>query len=81
MDVEVKVNGQKILENSSDWVDTVAGLCWTPQISENWHIILNGDIGWFGVASDFTWNLQGGFAWDATNYLTLVFQYRVLSVD
>jgi len=81
MGVEVKVDVQKVLENSSDWVDNVVGLCWMPQISENWHVILKGDIGGFGVASDFTWNLQGGFAWDATDYLTLVFQYRALSVD
>jgi len=81
MNVELKVNGQKIVENDPDWVDPVVGLRWMPQISENWHVILKGDIGGFGVGSDFTWNLQGGFAWDATDYLTLVFQYRALSVD
>jgi len=81
MDVELKVNGIKVVENTPDWVDPVVGVRWTPQISENWHIILKGDIGGFGVASDFTWNLQGGFMWDATDYLSLVFQYRALSVD
>jgi len=52
-----------------------------PQIADNWRLMVKGDIGGFGIASDFTWNLQGGFAWDATDYLSLVFQYRVLSVD
>jgi hypothetical protein len=44
-------------------------------------MILRADVGGFGVSSDFTWNVQGGFSWDATDYLTLVFQYRALSVD
>jgi hypothetical protein len=81
MDVEFKVNGIKVAENKPDWVDPVVGVRWMPQISENWHVILKGDIGGFGVASDFTWNLQGGFVWDATDYLSLVFQYRAVSVD
>lgn len=74
-------NGTNIVENNPDWVDPVVGVRWMPEISENWPLILNGDIGDFGVVSDFTWNLQGGFLWDATNYLSLVFQYRTLSVD
>jgi hypothetical protein len=72
---------RKIAENTPAWVDPVVGVRWIPQISENWHFILKGDIGGFGVASDFTWNLQGGFVWDATDYLSLVFQYHAVSVD
>ena len=81
IDIELKANGIKLVENTPDWVDPVVGVRWMPQISENWHVILKGDIGGFGIASDFTWNLQGGFLWDATDYLSLVFQYRALSVD
>ena len=81
MDVELDVNGSKIVENTADWVDPVVGARWMLQIADSWHLILKGDIGGFGIASDFTWNLQGGFVWDATDYLSLVFQYRALSVD
>ena len=81
IDVELKVNGLKVVENTADWVDPVVGLRWMPQISDSWHVILKGDIGGFGISSDFTWNLQGGLMWDATDYLSLVFQYRALSVD
>jgi len=81
MDIELKADGIKVVENTPDWVDPVIGVRWMPQISENWHAILKGDIGGFGIASDFTWNLQGGFVWEATSYLSLVFQYRALSVD
>jgi hypothetical protein len=81
MDVELEANGLKVVENKADWVDPVVGVRWIPQLADKWHLILKGDIGGFGVSSDFTWNLQGGLMWDATDYLSLVFQYRALSVD
>jgi hypothetical protein len=81
MDVDLKLNGAKISSNDADWVDPVVGLRWIPTITKNWRLILKGDIGGFGAGSDFTWNLQGGFAWDATDYMVLVFQYRAMSVD
>lgn len=81
MDVELEFNGSKVVENKADWVDPVVGVRWIPQLADNWHLILKGDVGGFGVSSDFTWNVQGGLMWDATDYLSLVFQYRALSVD
>jgi len=81
MDIDLKLNGAKISSSDADWVDPVVGLRWIPTIAENWRLILKGDIGGFGVGSDFTWNMQGGFAWDATEYMALVFEYRALSVD
>jgi hypothetical protein len=81
IDVELEVNGSTVVGNTADWVDPVVGVRWIPQISDSCHVILKGDIGGFGIASDFTWNLQGGFVWDATDYLSLVFQYRAVSVD
>lgn len=81
MDIDVYVSEVQKVNNGEDWVDPVIGLRWMPQVADNWRLILKGDMGGFGVASDFTWNLQGGVAWDATEYLSLVFQYRALSVD
>ncbi|MCP3888016.1 MAG: hypothetical protein GY702_03965 [Desulfobulbaceae bacterium] len=81
IDVELDANGNRLVENKSDWVDPVIGARWTPAISQNWNFILRADIGGFGVSSDFTWNIQGGCSWDATDYLTVVAQYRALSVD
>lgn len=81
MDIELRVNGIERVKNTADWVDPVIGLRWMPQLAESWHVILKGDIGGFGIESDFTWNLQGGVVWDATDSISLVFQYRALSVD
>lgn len=81
MDVDFAVNGVTTSENEADWVDPVVGVRWMPQLAENWSLILKGDVGGFGVSSDFTWNLQGGVAWDVLEWLTLFAQYRALSVD
>ena len=81
IDVEVKANGTQYVENKPDWVDPVVGFRWMPDLSQNWGFIFRADVGGFGVSSDFTWNVQGGFSWDATDYLSLMLQYRALSVD
>lgn len=81
MKVDLEIQGTNLVSNKPDWVDPVIGVRWMPAISENWGLILKGDIGGFSVGSDFTWNLQGGVEWRATDYLSLVFQYRALSVD
>jgi hypothetical protein len=81
MDIELRVIGIEREKTTADWVDPVIGLRWMPQIAENWHVILKGDIGGFGIESEFTWNLQGGIVWDTTDLISLVFQYRALSVD
>jgi len=81
IDIELESNGTTLVENKPDWVDPVIGVRWTPAIADKWKFIVRGDIGGFGVSSDFTWNLQGGFAWEPTDYLSVVLQYRALSVD
>jgi opacity protein-like surface antigen len=68
-------------DGGDDWVDPIVGVRWMPQISEDWSLSLRGDIGGFGVGSDFTWNVQGGTVWDFADSMSLVVQYRALSVD
>ncbi len=81
MKVDLEIHGTKLVSKDPDWVDPVIGVRWMPALSENWNLIVKGDIGGFSVSSDFTWNLQGGVEWRATDYLSLVFQYRAVSVD
>jgi hypothetical protein len=81
MDVDLVLNNREIVSNSNDWVDPVIGVRWTPQISENWGVILNGYAGGFGISSDFTGNVQAGVSWHSTDYLSIVCLYRALSVD
>lgn len=81
MDIDLVVNNREVVSNSAEWVDPVIGLRWIPKITGKWSAIINGDIGGFGVSSDFTWTVQAGLMWHATDYMSLVCQYRALSVD
>ena len=84
IDLDINISGvgpTQSLKRGAEWVDPVVGLRWIPQIGKRWQLILKGDIGGFGAASDFSWNLQGGASWDATESLSLVLQYRALGVD
>ena len=49
---------------SKDWVDPIVGAKFVLPIAEQWHIATNGDIGGFGVESDFTWSLTGVIGYD-----------------
>ncbi|MCB0346415.1 MAG: hypothetical protein KDD66_14950 [Bdellovibrionales bacterium] len=84
VDVDLKSSGplgNQKYSGGDNWVDPVIGMRWMPEIADRWSLILTGDVGGFGVSSDFSFNVQGGFAWEATDYLSLVLQYRALWVD
>ncbi len=85
MEVELKrrnaaafnVSGKK----DEDWVDPVIGARWTAEWFPDWRTSLAADIGGFGVASDFTANLQGLIIYDAWESVSLAAGYRALWVD
>ncbi|MEE8514993.1 MAG: hypothetical protein V3S73_09795 [Gammaproteobacteria bacterium] len=49
------LSGQRVVEKSKSWVDPFIGARVGANMSENWSVQLRGDIGGFGVGSDFTW--------------------------
>ena len=73
--------GSRSYSRDEDWVDPVVGLRWSPQIAEDWRLVAQGDVGGFGVSSDFAWNLQAGVLWDVKKWCSLVLMYRYLAVD
>lgn len=46
------------------WVDPIFGAKLILPLSKDWHLRLNGDVGGFGVSSDFTWSATGVFGYD-----------------
>ena len=47
------------VDGSRDWVDPIVGMRVTGDLSEHWQIILGGDVGGFGVNSNFAWSAVG----------------------
>ena len=69
------------LKNGSTWTDPIVGLRWQRRLTPKWRVLMQGDVGGFGTASEFTWNLMGGFAYDRWQNISLFMTYRALGVD
>jgi hypothetical protein len=73
--------GSRNYGRNEDWVDPVIGVRWMQQIASQWRIILQGDVGGFGAASQFSWCAQGGVLWDISQITSITVLYKALGVD
>jgi len=85
-DIDVKINpailpGSREAEISEDWVDPIIGARWTHVFSDRWSMILRGDVGGFGIASDMTWAGALGARYHINDLLDLDLQYKATWVD
>jgi hypothetical protein len=66
---------------TEDWVDPIVGIRYIYNFNEKWMLALRGDIGGFGVGSDFTWNAIGLIQWQPWKYAGILAGYRALDQD
>lgn len=70
---------------SVDWLDPLVGARIRYAVAPGHELFLRGDIGGFGVGSDFSWQAFGGYSFDFGTYNGITFSgvigYRALSVD
>jgi hypothetical protein len=69
---------------SMDWADPILGFVVRHEIAPHHHLRLRGDIGGFGVGSQFTWQGFAGYAYDFSSGPTTwaaVLGYRALGVN
>jgi len=65
-----------------EWVDPIVGLRLRHQFAPGQELQFLGDIGGFGVGSELTWQLFGGYGFDVCqSSLHGVIGYRALAVD
>lgn len=69
------------LDGDQDWVDPIVGLRYAYQIANQWTIRLYGDIGGFGVSSDFTWQGLGLIDYQPWKNVAIVAGYRAIGTD
>jgi hypothetical protein len=85
LSAEIEVTGP--LGNTADaetdesWVDPYLGAQYTIPLSESWSLNLYGDIGGFGVGSDFAWQGLVTFRWQFSERAGAVAAYRYMDVD
>lgn len=64
-----------------EWIDPLIGARHTLPLAEDWSLTLRGDIGGFGVGSDFSWQAVARVNWQITESSLLAFGYRTVAVD
>ena len=69
------------VEHDEDWVDAVIGARYWYSFAEDWRFHVRGDIGGFGLESDFTSSIFTGLQWQATETLDINFGYKATWVD
>jgi hypothetical protein len=72
---EVAGNGSKT------WIDPILIARLSADIKDKWLFQLRGDIGGFGLGSDFTWQLQAYAGYRFSKVFQLAAGYRILSID
>lgn len=65
----------------ASWVDPLIGLQYNVPFADRWRFNLRGDIGGFGVGSDFSYQWLVNVGWQATDAMRLVLGYRVIGFD
>jgi hypothetical protein len=68
-------------KDSESWVDPVVGLRFALPLSERWQLVTRGDIGGFGVGSDFSWHVTAFFGWELVDNMTAMFGIRYIGID
>jgi hypothetical protein len=67
--------------SSKTWFDPILITRLTADIKDKWLFQFRGDLGGFGVGSDFTWQLQAYAGYRFTKVFQLTAGYRILSTD
>jgi hypothetical protein len=68
-------------EGAESWVDPLIGLRVVAPISESWTFIARGDVGGFGVGSDFAWHASAFFDWRFSEQFSMLFGYRIFDFE
>jgi hypothetical protein len=69
------------VQDDEVWADPVIGLRWTAPLGRSFFLAGAADIGGFGVASDFTWQLLGTLGYRFNDWFSARAGYRHLDVD
>lgn len=75
------LSGPTLVDETQDWFDPIIGVRWTWQFAEDWSLVARGDIGGFGIGSDFAWQTIGLVEWQPFENASFLAGYRALDID
>ncbi|RPJ45145.1 MAG: hypothetical protein EHM16_13570 [Betaproteobacteria bacterium] len=64
-----------------DWVDPYVGARIQHLVNDRWTLVGYGDIGGFGIGSDFTWQVSAGANYNFSKSVSGIVGYRILYAD
>jgi opacity protein-like surface antigen len=73
--------GTRTASAGDSWIDPVVGVATESPIGKRWSVGLLGDIGGFGIGSDFAWQLLGSVRYQASERISVVGVYRYIDMD
>jgi len=77
-------NGGPSVDESESWVEPLIGSRFGIDLSDHWNLTAEGNVGGFGVGSDFAWNAQAFVGYRTSLFgvpTTLAAGYRALHQD
>ncbi len=66
---------------SKSWVDPTIGGGFAVAIDDRWSFVGKGDIGGFGIGSDFAWQAQAYVQYESSDTIAILAGYRHLDFD
>jgi hypothetical protein len=84
LEVDLASPGAPVLNRDVDWIDPIVGARVGVHLSEHAFLLFAGDVGGFGVGSDFAWSMTGlfGYRWQAAGLEWAVLAgYKALAQD
>lgn len=73
--------GSNAADSSETWLDPIVGAHFRAPIGNAWSVTAYGDIGGFGIGSDFTWQIFGAVQYAVSRRWTLSAGWRHFGVD
>jgi hypothetical protein len=84
LELDLDTRGAPSLNQQVDWIDPIVGGRLGVHFSEHVFLLFAGDVGGFGVGSDFAWSIMGlfGYRWQAAGFEWAVLAgYKALAQD
>ena len=73
--------GPSLVDASEDWLDPLIGLRWVWGFADKWSLVARGDIGGFGIGSDFAAQGLAVIDWQPFKYVSFLAGYRAIYQD
>jgi hypothetical protein len=84
LELDLDTRGQPSVNQSQDWIDPIVGGRLGVHFSPHFFLLVGGDVGGFGVGSDFAWSVTGllGYKWQSgTVEWAVLAGYKALGQD